>query len=120
MLRVFRNGYRRICLFDGDAWMGNLNYRTKEYRLADIIWANEPIRSGELARICMIELNWKRTTTHTVLTRLCEKGLFQNDRGTVTSIVSKREYLSQVSREFVEEFFEGSLADFLAAFNTAV
>lgn len=87
-----------------------------ESRFADIIWANEPISSGELAQICLEQLQWKRTTTYTVLKKLSERGLFKNDKGTVRSLVSRQEYYAMQSRQFVEETFEGSLPAFLAAF----
>ena len=87
-----------------------------ETRFADIIWANEPISSGELAQLCAEQLQWKRTTTYTVLKKLSEKGLFINEKGTVRSLVSRGEYYAMQSRQFVEETFEGSLPAFLAAF----
>ncbi|MBR1929886.1 MAG: BlaI/MecI/CopY family transcriptional regulator [Lachnospiraceae bacterium] len=87
-----------------------------ESRFADIIWEKEPIATGELVKICEKELGWKRTTTYTVLKRLSERGLFQNDNGTVTSLLSKQEFHSAQSEQFVEEHFGGSLPAFLAAF----
>lgn len=83
---------------------------------ADIIWSNEPIGSGELVRICERELNWKKPTTYTVLRKLCEKGLFKNEDGVVTSIVSKEEFNASKSEKFVEDTYEGSLPAFIAAF----
>lgn len=87
-----------------------------ESRFADIIWQNEPISSGELARLSEAELKWKKTTSFTVLKRLCNKGLFRNDKGTVTSVISRDEFYSMRSERFVEEAFDGSLPAFLAAF----
>lgn len=87
-----------------------------ESRFADIIWANEPVSSGELAQKCLEQLQWKRTTTYTVLKKLSERGLFKNEKGTVTSLVSRQDYYAAQSRQFVEETFEGSLPAFLAAF----
>ncbi|MBR6399164.1 MAG: BlaI/MecI/CopY family transcriptional regulator, partial [Lachnospiraceae bacterium] len=55
---------------------------------ADIIWAHEPVGSGELVKICEKELGWKKPTTYTVLRKLCEKGLFKNEGGLVTALVS--------------------------------
>ena len=85
-------------------------------RFADIIWACEPVVSGELVRICEKELNWKKPTTYTVLRKLCEKGLFANEDGTVRSLVSRDEYYSGKSTQFVAETFGGSLPAFIAAF----
>lgn len=87
-----------------------------EMRFADIIWENEPLQSGELVRLCEKELGWKKSTTYTILRRLCERGLFQNQEGSVTSLLSKEEFAARQSEEFVEEAFEGSLPRFLAAF----
>lgn len=87
-----------------------------EMRFADIIWEKEPVSSGELVKICERELNWKKSTTYTVLRRICDRGLFQNEEGIVTSLVTKEEFLAGQSEKFVEETFHGSLPGFLAAF----
>ena len=87
-----------------------------EMKFAELIWSNEPISSGELANLCLKELNWKRTTTYTVLKRLCDKGIFRNEKGVVTSLVSKQLFQAKQSEEFVEGTFGGSLPDFVAAF----
>ena len=89
---------------------------TVEARFADIIWENEPISSTELARLSEQQLGWKKSTTYTVLKRLCDKGIFVNNGGTVTSLVSREEFYSVQSERFVEETFDGSLPAFLAAF----
>lgn len=87
-----------------------------EMKFAGFIWENEPISSGELAKISEKELDWKRSTTYTILKRLCEKGIFQNVKGIVTSLVSFQEFQAKQSEKFVEEKFEGSLPSFVAAF----
>ena len=87
-------------------------------RFADIVWANEPISSGELVKICEKELNWKKPTTYTVLRKLCEKGLFQNVDGKVSSLISKEEFYSAKSEQVVEDSFKGSLPAFIAAFTS--
>ena len=87
-----------------------------EMKFADLIWDNEPITSGELAKRCEAALHWKKSTTYTILRRVCDRGLFRNDNGTVTSCVSKQEFLSKQSEQFVEDTFQGSLPKFLAAF----
>lgn len=83
---------------------------------ADIIWTNEPIGSGELVKICEKQLNWKKPTTYTVLRKLCEKGLFKNEDGVVTSVISKEEFNASKSEKFVRETYDGSLPAFIAAF----
>ena len=87
-----------------------------ESKFADIIWENEPVSSTELVKRSEEMLKWKKSTTYTVLKRLCEKGIFQNNKGTVTSLISKQEFYSVQSEKFVEETFNGSLPAFLAAF----
>ena len=89
-----------------------------ESRFADIIWSNEPISSTELARIAAEVLSWKKSTTYTVLRRLCDKGIFQNNNGTITSLLTRQEFFSARSERFVEETFDGSLPAFLAAFTS--
>lgn len=88
-----------------------------EARFADLIWDNEPISSGELVKLCERELSWKKSTTYTILRRLCERGIFQNIKGTVTSLMSKDEFNAVQSEKFVEETFDGSLPKFLTAFS---
>ena len=87
-----------------------------EMRFANLIWENEPIASGELAKLCEKELNWKKSTTYTILHRVCDRELFQNERGMVTSLVSREEFHAMQSKQFVEDSFGGSLPKFLAAF----
>ena len=87
-----------------------------EMKFAELIWGNEPITSGELAALSLKELNWKRTTTYTVLKRLCDKGIFKNEKGVVTSLVSKQLFQAKQSEEFVEGAFGGSLPGFVSAF----
>ena len=98
--------------------MSDLRMGTAEARFADIIWEKEPITSGELAQIGLKEFNWKRTTSHTVLNRLCDRGLFKKENGVVTSLISREEYYARHSEAYVEENFGGSLPAFLAAFGT--
>ena len=87
-------------------------------KFADIIWEHEPILSGELTKICEKELGWKKSTTYTMLKRLCERGIFKNVDGTVTALMTKSEFAAAQSEKFVEDTFEGSLPAFLAAFTT--
>ena len=98
--------------------MSDLKMGTAEARFADIIWEREPITSGQMAKIGAEEFNWKKSTFHTVLRRLCERGLFKNEDGTVTSLISREEYYARHSEQYVEETFGGSLPAFLAAFGT--
>ncbi len=87
-----------------------------ESKFADIIWGNEPISTTQLAKRSEELLGWKKTTSYTVLKRLCDKGIFQNNKGCVTSVISREDFYARQSEKFVEETFDGSLPAFLAAF----
>ena len=87
-----------------------------ETKFAEIIWGNEPLPSGQLVKLCETELNWKKPTTYTVLRKLCERGIFKNEDGMVSSLISEQDYYAMQSEKFVEETFDGSLPAFFAAF----
>lgn len=87
-----------------------------EARFADLIWEKEPVTSSELVKLSAVEFHWKRTTTHTVLRRLCDKGLFRNDNGMVHAVVSRQDFYAGQSKKYVDEAFNGSLPAFIAAF----
>ena len=98
--------------------MSDLRAGTAEARFAELIWESEPLSSGELAKKCETVFGWKKTTTYTVLKRLCDRGLFQNEGGQVTSLVSRSEYAARQGQQVVEEQFGGSLPAFVAAFSS--
>ena len=98
--------------------MNDLKLGAVESRFADIIWSNEPMPSSELVKLAEKELNWKKSTTYTVLKRLCERGIFQNKRSIVTALISREEFYAMQSEKFVDEAFAGSLPAFLVAFST--
>lgn len=87
-------------------------------RFAKLVWANAPIPSGELVKLCEKELNWKKPTTYTVLRKLCERGLFENDNGVVKTRISREAFYAARSEQFVDSTFNGSLPAFLTAFTT--
>ena len=87
-----------------------------EAKFADIIWAREPIPSPELVKICGKEMKWKKSTTYTVLKKLCDRGIFQNENAVVSARMSREEFYGRQSRRYVEDVFEGSLPRFLTAF----
>ena len=98
--------------------MSDMRLGVIEAKFADLIWNNEPLSSAELVKLAARELDWKKSTTYTVLRRLCEKGIFRNQDGIVTSVLSKSEFSAVQSEQFVDETFDGSLPAFLAAFTT--
>ena len=98
--------------------MADIRMGPAETQFAEIIWANEPIASGLLSKKAEEILSWKKTTSFTVLKRLCERGIFQNQNGTVTSLITKEEFFARHSEAYVQENFGGSLPAFMAAFST--
>ena len=96
--------------------MINIELGAVQERFADLVWANEPIASGELVRICEKELQWKKPTPYTVLRKLCEKGLLQNADGIVTARISREEFYAKKSEQIVQGSYQGSLPAFVAAF----
>lgn len=87
-----------------------------EYKFACIVWEKEPVSVKELIQLCNEELEWKRTTTYTVLKRLCERGILKNEDGIVNSLYTKEQIQYSESRQFLDKTFEGSLPEFMAAF----
>lgn len=94
----------------------NLKLFEKEYEFIRIVWKHEPMNSGDLAKRCAAELDWKRTTTYTVLKKLCERGMLQNQDAIVTSLVKEEEVQCYESRKLVEKVFHNSLPSFITAF----
>ncbi len=87
-----------------------------ESRFAEIIWARAPLSSGELVAICREELGWQKSTTYTVLRRLCQKGLFENRDGEIRVLVGREDFLTGQSEDVLQESYAGSLPRFVAAF----
>lgn len=87
-----------------------------EYRFCLILWEHEPATTTQLVKLCREKLEWKRTTTYTVIKRLCERGVLKNDGGVITSLVSKDQAQTAEIDELVEKKFEGSIPAFVAAF----
>ena len=99
--------------------MGDMRLGMVEAHFADIVWHNAPLTTKELVELCSKPpLNWKRTTTYTVLKKLCLRGIFEMQDGTVTVKITKEQFRSIQSDQFVEENFRGSLPAFLTAFNS--
>ena len=98
--------------------MSDIELGAVQERFADIVWANEPVASGELVKLCEKELNWKKPTTYTVLRKLCEKGILQNVGGIVSSRISREDFYSAKSEQIIEDSYEGSLPAFIAAFTS--
>lgn len=89
-----------------------------ETRFAELIWQNAPIPSSQLAKLAEDALQWKKSTTYTILKRFCERGIFENTGGMVRSLISREQFYAMQSEKFVEETFQGSLPAFVAAFGS--
>lgn len=87
-----------------------------EQQFAEIIWDNEPLGSGQLVKLASQKLNWKKSTTYTVLRKLCEKGIFKNEDTVIRAVISKEEYVRRKGEIYLEEHYNGSLPKFVAAF----
>lgn len=87
-----------------------------EMQLAQIIWEREPLHSGELVKLAAERLNWKKSTTYTVLRKICENEIFQNKDTVVTSLMSSEEYARKKGERYLAENYNGSLPGFVAAF----
>ena len=98
--------------------MEELRLGMVEAHFADIVWQHAPLSTKELVALCERELNWKRTTTYTVLKKLCERGIIATENSTVSALVSREEFYAIQSEKFVEDTYAGSLPAFIAAFAT--
>ena len=98
--------------------MEELRLGAVEARFAEIVWRHAPLPSGALVKLCQQELAWKKSTTYTVLKKLCDRGLFQNIDGVVSARLTREEFCARQSEQFVRDNFDGSLPAFIAAFTT--
>ena len=94
----------------------NITLTAAEEKLATLIWREAPLSSPELVQIADKEMDWKRTTTYTVLKKLCNKGVFKNDNANVTIVLTRDELIAHQSRSYVEDTFGGSLPKFITSF----
>ncbi|MBO4782761.1 MAG: BlaI/MecI/CopY family transcriptional regulator [Lachnospiraceae bacterium] len=96
----------------------DLHLGAVEEKFADIIWENEPLHSRDLVKLCDEKLDWRKSTTYTVLKKLCDRGIFQNNGGMVSSVLSKEKFNNLQTAQFVDKTFNGSLPAFIAAFTS--
>jgi len=87
-----------------------------EYKFVNLIWENEPINSTELVKLSLDKLGWKKSTTYTVLRKLCERGILKNENATVSAAVKKEDVQKYESETIIKKAFDGSLPQFLTAF----
>lgn len=98
--------------------MADIRLGLVETHFADIIWEHAPLTTKDLVALCENELHWKRTTTYTVLKKLCDRGIFAAKDHMITVLLSKEDFQAMQSEHFVEQTFHGSLPAFLAAFTS--
>ncbi|MBQ8741549.1 MAG: BlaI/MecI/CopY family transcriptional regulator [Clostridia bacterium] len=98
--------------------MAEMKLGMVESRFADIVWKNAPMTTKKLVELCKCELDWARTTTYTVLKKLCDRGIFKTENSTVTVLITKDEFNAIQSEQIVDKNFSGSLPAFIAAFTT--
>lgn len=96
--------------------MNELRLCESDFRFMSVIWDNEPLPSGELVKLCGEKFDWKKSTTYTMLKKMCEKGVAQNDGSLVTSLIGRDSVQAYASEHFVEQTFAGSLPNFLVSF----
>ena len=94
----------------------NIRLHDAEYRFASLVWESEPIPSGELAKKAEEVLGWKRTTSYTVLKKLCDKGVLQNDKAQVTALIKQEQVLHSEGQALLDKGYGGSLPLFVAAY----
>lgn len=87
-----------------------------EGKLAELIWKHAPVATRNLVELCADAFGWKRTTTYTMLKRLCDRGIFESKEGCVSALVTREEFQGAQGEQFLREAFDGSLPQFLAAF----
>ena len=87
-----------------------------EYKFMSIVWAHEPVNSTELTRLCEKELGWKKPTTYTMIKKLCERGIMQNEKATVTTLIEREAVQKYEADVFVDKVFDGSVPSFIASY----
>lgn len=88
-----------------------------EYRFCLILWEHQPINSTKLAALCKEQMGWSKATTYTVIRRLAERGVLENNNSIVTALVTKQEVQQSEVDALLQRTFEGSVPAFLAAFS---
>ena len=88
----------------------------KEMKMAKLLWDREGIGSGAVVKLCAEEFGWNKSTTYTMLRRLCEHGLFQNVKSIVTSVMREEQYKAKVAKDLIDDKFGGSIADLVEAY----
>lgn len=116
IIDVTENTRGVFCCIGKEQIMDTYKLGEMEEKFAELIWEKAPIRTGELTKLCQQVFDWKRTTTYTMLKRLCERGLFANEDGLVVVCMKKEDFQAARGEQFIEENFGGSLPMFLASF----
>lgn len=116
MVSLYKEGSVTVIRSEMEEKMRGSMLSESEMAFARIVWENEPVRSGELVRLCSEKLGWKKPTTYTVLRNLCQAGIFKNEEAVVSAVITYDEYLARESNQIVNDRFGGSIARFVTAF----
>ncbi|MFX0549352.1 BlaI/MecI/CopY family transcriptional regulator [Hathewaya histolytica] len=89
-----------------------------ELEVMKVIWnKNSFISSKEIALIMEEKMNWKRTTTLTLLSRLAEKGFIDVEKGKkityYMAIITEEEYVGVETSSFFSKLHKNSLKSFI-------
>jgi len=87
-----------------------------EYKFMSIIWEREPVNSTELSKICEKELGWKKPTTYSMIKKLSERGIVQNEKATVTTLIARESVQKYEADVFIDRVFDGSMPSFITSF----
>ena len=87
-----------------------------EYKFMCIVWAREPVNSTELSRICEKELGWKKPTTYSMIKKLSERGIMQNEKATVSTLIAREAVQKYEADVFIDRVFDGSMPSFITSF----
>jgi predicted transcriptional regulator len=96
--------------------MSDFKLAPGEAKFADLIWAHAPIASPELVKLSEREMNWKKSTTYTVLKKLCGRGIFKNENALITALLTRDEFYANRSVKYVDDTYGGSLPKFITSF----
>lgn len=87
-----------------------------EYKFMNLVWENEPIKSTEMVKLAKETLNWKKSTTYTVIRRLSERNIIKNENTYIHSLVNKQQVMIEATKGHIDKIYNGSLKLFFNTF----
>ena len=64
----------------------------------------------------VLQKNFDLPLTKTVLRKLCENGIFRNEKAQVSAVMSQEEYIRRKGERYLQENYGGPLPGFVSAF----